>query len=110
MLFKRWTAQIPRVLSQRPCRFNELARAVPAARRMVVERLQELQDAGLVNRHVDPGAPIASTYSITTRGEELVPYLERLWVTAEQLRQSTDAPGPREDAAYPSDLQDHANS
>jgi DNA-binding HxlR family transcriptional regulator len=32
---------------------------------MVVERLQELQDAGLVNRHVDPGAPIASTYSIT---------------------------------------------
>jgi DNA-binding HxlR family transcriptional regulator len=61
MLFKRWTARILRVLSQRPSRFNELARAVPAARRMVVERLQELQDAGLVDRHVDPGPPIAST-------------------------------------------------
>ena len=65
LLFKRWTARILLVLAKRPSRFNELARAVPAARRMVVERLQELQDAGLVNRHVDPGAPIASTYSIT---------------------------------------------
>jgi DNA-binding HxlR family transcriptional regulator len=38
LLFKRWTAPILLVLSQRPYRFNELARAVPAARRMVVER------------------------------------------------------------------------
>ena len=110
MLFKRWTARILLVLAKRPSRFNELARAVPASRRMVVERLREFQDTGLVERHVDPGPPIASTYSITTRGEELVPHLERLWVTAERLRQSSDARGPREDAAHPSDLQDHTSS
>lgn len=92
MLFsKRWTARILIELAQRPSRFNELARAVPAARRMVVERLRELQDAGLVERRVDPGPPTTITYSITARGEELTPHLERLWALAEQLHQPTDA-------------------
>jgi DNA-binding HxlR family transcriptional regulator len=94
MLFsKRWTARILIELAQRPVRFNELARAVPAARRIVVERLRELQDAGLVERRVDPGPPIASMYSITAQGEELIPHLERLWVLAERLQQPTDANG-----------------
>src|SRR5262245_22611298 len=57
---KRWAARILIGLAQRPARFNELARAVPAARRIVVERLRELQDAGLVERRVDPGPPITS--------------------------------------------------
>jgi DNA-binding HxlR family transcriptional regulator len=110
MLFKRWMAQILLVLSQRPSRFNELARAVPAGRRMVVERLRELQDTGLVERQVHPGPPIAVTYSITSRGQQLIPHLERLWAEAERLRQSTDARHPREAAGHPRDLQDHANS
>jgi ribonuclease HI len=82
---KRGTARILMVLSQRPVRFNELARAVPVARRIVVERLRELQDAGLVERRVDPGPPISSRYLLTAQGEELVPHLERLWVLAERL-------------------------
>jgi hypothetical protein len=41
---------------QRPARFNELAAAVPQmSRRMLSERLQELQDAGIVERHVEEG-------------------------------------------------------
>jgi DNA-binding HxlR family transcriptional regulator len=92
MLFsKRWTARILIELAQRPSRFNELARAVPAARRMVVERLRELQDADLVERRVDPGPPTTITYAITARGEELIPHLERLWAVAERLHQPTDA-------------------
>jgi DNA-binding HxlR family transcriptional regulator len=90
MLFKRWTARILIELAQRPSRFNELARAVPAARRMVVERLRELQDAGLVERRVDPGPPTTITYAITARGEELTPLLERVWAVAERHR-ATDA-------------------
>ena len=86
LLFKRWTARILLVLSKRPSRFNELARAVPAARRMVVERLRELQDVALVERRVDPGPPTTITYSITTRGQQLIPHLERLWAVAEQQR------------------------
>jgi DNA-binding HxlR family transcriptional regulator len=92
MLFsKRWTARILIELAQRPSRFNELARAVPAARRMVVERLRELQDAGLVERRVDPGPPTTITYAITARGEELTPHLERVWAVAERLHRATDA-------------------
>lgn len=92
MLFsRRWSARILIELAQRPSRFNELARAVPAARRMVVERLRELQDAGLVERRVDPGPPTTITYSITARGEELIPHLERLWAVAERMHQPTDA-------------------
>jgi len=94
MLFsRRWTARILIELGQRPMRFNELARAVPAARRIVVERLRELQDADLVERRVDPGPPITSMYSITARGEELIPHLERLRVVAERLQRPTDAGG-----------------
>jgi DNA-binding HxlR family transcriptional regulator len=96
MLFKRGTAYILLALSQRPARFNALARAVPTARRIVVQRLRELQDAGLIERRVDPGPPITSMYSITTQGEELVPHLERLWVVAERLQQSSDAEGRRD--------------
>jgi DNA-binding HxlR family transcriptional regulator len=104
LLFKRWTAQILLVLAKRPSRFNELARAVPAARRIVVERLRELQDTGLVERQVDPGPPIASTYSITTRGQQLIPDLAALWALAEQQQQSTEAGDPRQHAAHPTDL------
>jgi DNA-binding HxlR family transcriptional regulator len=103
LLCKRWTAQILLVLSQRPSRFNELARAVPAARRMVVERLRELQDTGLVERRVDPGPPIASTYSITTRGQQLIPDLAALWALAERQQHSTEAGDPRQHAAHPTD-------
>ena len=94
LLFKRWTAQILLALSQRPSRFNELARAVPAARRMVVERLRELQATGLVERRVDPGPPIASTYSITTRGQQLIPDLAALCALAERQQHFTEAGEP----------------
>jgi DNA-binding HxlR family transcriptional regulator len=90
---RRWSARILIELGQGPMRFNELARAVPAARRIVVERLRELQDADLVERHVDTGPPITSMYSITGRGEELIPHLERLRVVAERLQRPTDADG-----------------
>jgi DNA-binding HxlR family transcriptional regulator len=112
MLFKRWTARILILLSQRPVRFNALARAVPGSRRIVIERLRVLQHAGLVERRVDPGPPITSMYSITTRGEQLVPHLEHLWVLAERLQLSTDAEGRRERAPLVSrsSLQNHASS
>jgi DNA-binding HxlR family transcriptional regulator len=62
---------------------------------MVVASLRELQDTGLVERRVDPGPPIARTYSITTRGQQLIPDLAALWALAEQQQQSTEAGEPR---------------
>jgi DNA-binding HxlR family transcriptional regulator len=37
----------------------------------MTERLRDLQDAGLVQRTVDPGPPITSSYRLTAGGELL---------------------------------------
>jgi DNA-binding HxlR family transcriptional regulator len=79
VLAKRWTPQILFLLLQRPARFSELERAVPGlTNRVMADRLRELQDAGLVDRQVDPGPPITSIYTLTADGEALRPILEGL--------------------------------
>jgi DNA-binding HxlR family transcriptional regulator len=44
----------------------------------MTERLRDLQDAGLVQRTVDPGPPITSSYRLTAEGELLRPALVAL--------------------------------
>ena len=76
VLAKRWTLQLLFLLLQRPARFSELERAVPGlTNRVMTDRLRELRDAGLVDRQVDPGPPIASLYALTADGEALRPIL-----------------------------------
>jgi DNA-binding HxlR family transcriptional regulator len=98
LLFKRWTAQILLVLAKRPSRFNELARAVPAARRMVVERLRETPSRRPGRTAHRSRTPIASTYSITTRGQQLIPDLAALWALANS---SNSPPRPATDDSTP---------
>ena len=76
---KRWSAVIVDLLLQRPARFHELARAVPGlSQRVLTERLRELAEAGLVERHVETGSPITVTYSLTERGRELAPAMQAM--------------------------------
>ena len=51
---------------------------------MLSSRLQELQEAGIVDREVVPGPPIASVYRLTDRGRALEPALLELarWAEA----------------------------
>jgi len=79
VLAKRWVLQLLFLLLQRPARFSELERAVPGlSNRVLADRLRELQDAGLVDRQVDPGPPIRSNYALTADGEALRPILTAL--------------------------------
>jgi DNA-binding HxlR family transcriptional regulator len=79
LLGKRWTGLILSVLLQRPARFSELHRAVPGlSERVLSERLQELIEAGLVQRHVELGPPLATVYALTPAGERLRPAMEQL--------------------------------
>lgn len=83
LLGKRWTGLLVDLLLQRAARFSELAGAVPQlSRRVLTERLGELQEAGLVLREVEPGPPVAVTYRLTDRGRALGPAMDALRVWA----------------------------
>lgn len=93
VLAKRWTPQLLVLLLQGPARFSTLVSAVPGlSRRVMTERLRELQDARLVQRNVDPGPPITSTYRLTAEGEQLRRALEELCAWAERWDRARSAP------------------
>lgn len=93
LLGKRWSGLIIDILLRKPARFSELARAVPGlSQRVMSERLRELTEAGLVERHIDPGPPIATTYSLTPLGEGLRPALDALRRWASRLPETAQEP------------------
>ena len=94
LLGKRWSGLLIDLLLQRPARFSELARAVPGlSERVLGERLRELEQAGLVERRVDPGPPISVTYLLTPLGKELEPAMGALRDWASKLIAARPAAG-----------------
>ena len=83
---KRWTLPILAALMHGPSRFSELARAVPGlSERVMSERLQELCEAGVVERRVSAGPPLSTSYLLTDLGERLRPAVESLLEAATAL-------------------------
>ena len=83
-LGKRWNGVILGTLLSGPAGFAELRRAVSGISDSVLsERLTELAGAGLVQRSVDEGPPLAVTYALTQAGHALLPALRELtaWAT-----------------------------
>jgi DNA-binding HxlR family transcriptional regulator len=79
LIGKRWTGAILSALCDGPLRFAELAKAVPGlSDRLLSRRLRELEDAGVVEREVEIGAPVRVTYSLTEKGADLGPALAEL--------------------------------
>ncbi len=64
-------------------RFNELKRSTGASSRTLSRVLDDLEDAGLVNRRVEE-RPIATYYSLTEKGNALCPVMETLEAWAEE--------------------------
>lgn len=78
-LGKRWNGVLLGTLVRKPAGFAELKRAVPGISDSVLsERLTELAAAGLVERTVDAGPPVAVTYRLTEAGLALAPALHAL--------------------------------
>jgi DNA-binding HxlR family transcriptional regulator len=78
-LGKRWNGVIIGTLALGPAGFSELKRAVAGISDSVLsERLAELSGAGLVQRSVDEGPPIAVDYRLTQAGQALLPALKEL--------------------------------
>lgn len=93
LIGRRWSGAIMAVLisSPRPLRFSEIGAAVPdLSDRLLSERVKELEERGLVIRHVDPGPPVRVTYAASDMGRDLEPALEqvalwaRRWLAARQ--------------------------
>ena len=72
LIGRRWTGAIIYVLLQQTCRFATLRDAIPdITDRMLSERLQELEQEGLVERTVLPETPVRVEYSLTRKGKSL---------------------------------------
>lgn len=79
LLGGKWKASILWHLQDGPLRFNELARQLSgASKKMVDQRLKELEHEGLVRRQVQSQRPIAVSYSITPLGQGALSLLEQL--------------------------------
>ena len=76
---RRWCGAIVRALLDGPRRFSELERAVESvSARALAQRLRELEQAGIVERVVDPGPPVRVSYALTAKGRDLEPVVGRL--------------------------------
>ena len=90
----KWTGSILWHLKDEPVRFNDLSRMIGgASKKMISERLRQLEAQGLVQREVMDTAPVSVQYQITDLGRTALGFLDELRQWSESL---------------PNDLADHA--
>ena len=84
----KWTGSILWHLKDGPVRFNDLARMVGgASKKMITERLRQLEVQGLVTREVMHTAPVSVQYQITELGCTALGFLDELRKWSESLPQ-----------------------
>jgi DNA-binding HxlR family transcriptional regulator len=72
LIGRRWTGAIIFVLLRARCRFATLRGAIPdITDRMLSERLQELEQEGVLARTVVPDTPVRVEYDLTKKGRAL---------------------------------------
>lgn len=98
LIGRRWTGAIIFVLLKSKCRFATLRDAVPdITDRMLSERLQELEQEGIVERTVFPDTPVRVEYALTKKGKALADAFDAIaewahkWVDAEPAEAAAPA-------------------
>ena len=88
---RRWSSAILLALARGAERFGEvLALVIGLSDRMLSVRLRELEQAGLVDRIVEPTTPVSIRYRLSVRGRDLLASLQPLvrygqrWESAER--------------------------
>lgn len=84
----KWKGSILWHLKDGPVRFNDLSRMLGgASKKMVTQRLRELEESGLLKRDVISTRPVAVTYEITDFGRSALGVLEELkaWSEAKNI-------------------------
>ena len=94
LIGRRWTGAILFVLVRSRCRFATLREAIPSITdRMLSERLQELEQEGIVERTVLPDPPVRVEYALTRKGRALTAAIEAISAWAERYVE-LEAPAP----------------
>jgi DNA-binding HxlR family transcriptional regulator len=79
LIGRRWTGAIIYVLLSSTCRFATLRDAIPdITDRMLSDRLQELEQEGVVERTVIPDTPVRVEYALTKKGRALTPVIDAI--------------------------------
>ena len=82
----KWTGSILWHLKDGPVRFNDLARMVGgASKKMIAQRLRQLEAQGLVHREVTESKPLSVVYEITELGQTALGFLDALREWSENL-------------------------
>lgn len=82
----KWTGSILWHLKDGPVRFNDLARLIAgASKKMITERLRQLEDRQLVKREVIQSSPVSVQYEITDLGRSALRFLDELRKWSESL-------------------------
>lgn len=90
VLGKKWTCLILRCLLAEPKRFTEISTYVDGlSDRLLSQRLQELEDEGIVQRQVFDRRPVLVEYSLTLKGQAFRKVAEAI---QEWANQWADAP------------------
>ena len=85
----KWTGSILWHLKDGPVRFNDLSRLIGgASKKMITERLRQLEAQGLVRREVMNTAPVSVQYEITALGGTALGFLDELRQWSESLPQA----------------------
>ncbi|MEO0749605.1 MAG: helix-turn-helix domain-containing protein [Pseudomonadota bacterium] len=82
----KWTGSILWHLKDEPVRFNDLSRMISgASKKMISERLRQMETRGLVRRQVVETKPLAVLYEITDFGRTALGFLDELRQWSESL-------------------------
>ncbi|BDX07164.1 winged helix-turn-helix transcriptional regulator [Planctobacterium marinum] len=84
----KWTGSILYHLKDGPVRFNDLTRMLGgASKKMIGQRLKELEERDMVTRELISERPIAVNYQLTEFGRSALDILDniRIWSESHQL-------------------------
>jgi DNA-binding HxlR family transcriptional regulator len=99
LIGRRWAGAIIYLLMNGRTRYAALREAIPGITdRMLSERLRELEEAGIVMRHVTPEIPVKVEYGLSKKGRELEKSIKSISDWASQwidLPEMEPEPAPR---------------
>src|SRR6478752_3147053 len=98
ILSGKWTILLIRDLAEGRSRFSELERSLEGiSPRTLSLRLRALEEQGIVERKTFPEVPPRVEYSLTAKGEGLVPIIEDMRAYGEDWLGAECTPGPELD-------------